>query len=250
MQAADNHEQLCLRVMRRGIQGISLGTLVAETGLTAETLRRRAASLVASGSLILCNGSDAHWIGSEALAQAAASAERELLAAGVLSRAELRSKTSLDAAVFPAVLQQLLASGKFEASGESVRVAGRRDDIPEPKRQQMQAIETIYAKAGLASPLLSEVAVQIKEPPASLRELITLLLRSKRLVRMGADDAFVHAHALAELYANLRKHRGESFDVARFKQFTGLTRKHAIPLLEHLNQARVTRNNGGTRTVL
>ena len=83
-----------------------------------------------------------------------------------------------------------------------------------------------------------------------MRELIVHLLRSKRLVRMGADDAFVHPDALARLYADLRRHRGESFDVGRFKSFTGLSRKHAIPLLEHLDQARVTRNNGGTRVVL
>ena len=42
----------------------------------------------------------------------------------------------------------------------------------------------------------------------------------------------------------------ELFDVGRFKSFTGLTRKHAIPLLEHLDHARVTRNAGGTRVVL
>jgi selenocysteine-specific elongation factor len=48
----------------------------------------------------------------------------------------------------------------------------------------------------------------------------------------------------------MRQHRGETFDVGRFKAFTGLTRKHAIPLLEHLDQARITRNNGGTRIVL
>ena len=83
-----------------------------------------------------------------------------------------------------------------------------------------------------------------------MRELITLLLRSKRLVRMGADDAFVHPRALDKLYGDLRIHRGEMFDVTRFKSFTGLTRKHAIPLLEHLDQARVTRNNGGTRIIL
>jgi hypothetical protein len=67
---------------------------------------------------------------------------------------------------------------------------------------------------------------------------------------MGSDDAFVHFDALTKLYSDLRQHRGEAFDVGRFKSFTGLTRKHAIPLLEHLDQARVTRNSGGTRIIL
>jgi len=61
---------------------------------------------------------------------------------------------------------------------------------------------------------------------------------------------FIHCEALAQLRANLKAHRGESFDVARFKSFTGLTRKHAIPLLELLDRTGATRNQAGTRIVL
>jgi selenocysteine-specific elongation factor len=56
--------------------------------------------------------------------------------------------------------------------------------------------------------------------------------------------------ALERLYADLRQRKGETFDVPRFKVLTGLTRKHAIPLLEHLDQARITRNSGGVRLIL
>jgi selenocysteine-specific elongation factor len=152
--------------------------------------------------------------------------------------------------VFGVVLNRMIASGEFEVSGEIVRLAGSGDNMPELKRRQLQAIENMYAKAGLAAPLLSDVSKELRLAPEAMRELITLLLRSKRLVRMGADDAFVHPRALEKLYGDLRIHRGEMFDVGRFKSFTGLTRKHAIPLLEHLDQARVTRNNGGTRIIL
>jgi selenocysteine-specific elongation factor len=216
-------------------------------------MRERAASLVASGELVECGGSagsGGRWVSGEHLAKSIQTAERELMGAGALSRAELRSRSRLSSDVFAVVLERMIASGRFETAGESVRMAGRGDDIPDAKRREMEAIEGIYADAGLAAPLLSEVAKQIGAPPAAMREMITLLLRSKRLVRMGSDDAFVHPEALSKLYADLRQHRGESFDVARFKAFTGLTRKHAIPLLEHLDQARVTRNSGGTRIVL
>jgi selenocysteine-specific elongation factor len=67
---------------------------------------------------------------------------------------------------------------------------------------------------------------------------------------MGADDSFVHRGALEQLYSEMRRHRDERFDVGRFKTLTGLTRKHAIPLLEHLDQARVTRRDGEVRIVL
>jgi selenocysteine-specific elongation factor len=48
----------------------------------------------------------------------------------------------------------------------------------------------------------------------------------------------------------MRELRGQTLDVARFKQMTGLSRKYAIPLLEYLDRQRVTRKNGELRSVL
>jgi selenocysteine-specific elongation factor len=253
LQSAGEHEQLRLRIARRDTDGISIAALIAETGLTAEALLRRAAPLLSTTAIEDCNlggGSDAHWISKDAVE----SSERTVLLAlsncAALSKAELRSKAGLTTSVLGLVLERLRASGKLEISGESVRLKGREAEMPETKRRQLQAIEQIYANAGLLTPSLREVASLISVAPPAMREFITLLLRAKRVVRMGSDDAFVHTDALEALYAQMRQHRGESFDVSRFKSFTGLTRKYAIPLLEHLDQARVTRNDGGIRIVL
>ena len=111
-------------------------------------------------------------------------------------------------------------------------------------------IEGLYRVSGLASPLVSEVAGTLRIPPKDLPPLITVLVRSGKLMRMGSDNLLTHADALAKIKADLKSHRGQTFDVARFKTFTGLTRKHAIPLLEYLDSARVTLNRNGIRTVL
>jgi selenocysteine-specific elongation factor len=252
LRRASQAEQLGLRVGRRGADGLALSTLVSETGRMPEALQARIAPLVAIGRLIACapQGAAAHWISREALDRAMQGTEQELHRAGSLSRAELRSKTGLNPSVFELVLERLAATRSFEVSGELVRRAGSGDQIPERKQRQLHAVEEVYVNAGLAAPLLSDVAGRLGITPAETRELITTLLRSKRLVRLGADNALVHPGALEKLYADLRKHRGESFDVGRFKSLTGLTRKHAIPLLEHLDSVRVTRNDKGTRIVL
>lgn len=247
--AADEQQRLLMRVGRAGMKGIGIEMLQQETGLTTATLRMRMAALAEGGGVVEFREQQG-YITAEALAAAVAMAEKEVARAGPLTRAALRSRIGLNAPVFELALDRLTAGSSYEVVGESVRRRGVGDAIPEHRRIQLQAIEEIYARAGLAAPLLSEVMRETRLATAEMRELITLLLRLKRLVRMGADDAFVHPGALQALYAELRKHRGESFDVGRFKQFTGLTRKHAIPLLEHLDSARVTRNNGGTRIVL
>jgi selenocysteine-specific elongation factor len=253
LQAADEHEQLRLRIARGGVDGIAVSALIAETGLTAEALHGRAIPLVSAATIADCNaghGTGACWIATVWLEQAMRTVLGVLSDSGSLSKAELRSRTCLNATVFALVLARLDASGKLKISGESVRLFGREVEMSEAARRQLEAIEQIYANAGLAAPLLSEVATRIGAAPPDLRAFIILLLRAKKLVRMGSDDACVHSDALATLYADMRRHRGETFDVGRFKAFTGLTRKHAIPLLEHLDQARITRNNGGTRIVL
>jgi len=83
-----------------------------------------------------------------------------------------------------------------------------------------------------------------------MRRLMTLLLRDKILVKIGADGLFIHQKALETLCGRIRELRGTSLDVTRFKQVTGLSRKYAIPLLEYLDRQRVTRKDGDLRLVL
>jgi selenocysteine-specific elongation factor len=122
--------------------------------------------------------------------------------------------------------------------------------VPEADRKWLDAIAVIYQAAGLAPPSAPEVAekLAIKEP--EMRRLVTLLLRQKVLVRLGSDALCVHQTALESLRVQMRELRAQTIDVARFKQLTGLSRKYAIPLLEHLDQERITRKQGDHRLVL
>ena len=50
--------------------------------------------------------------------------------------------------------------------------------------------------------------------------------------------------------ARLRRAGRASIDVGEFKEMFGLTRRLAIPLLEHLDGAKVTRRVGDRREIL
>ncbi len=255
IQNAAPTECLRLRVSRRGTQGIALQNLIAETGMTADALRLHLAPLLASGQLI-GGGHDAsridYFVTAGALNQVMGSLLSELESgrSGSMTKAQLLSKARLNEHVYEVAIRKLAEANKIEMRAELVTLAGREDAMPAARLRLLSAVESFYAGAGLAAPLLSEVSLHSGVQPGEMRELITLLLRSRRLVRMGADDAFLHPVPLAKLYDDMRKHKGQTFDVARFKSFTGLSRKHAIPLLEHLDQVHVTRNTGGVRIVL
>ena len=255
IQEAGAMECLRGRVARRGVQGIPLQDLIAENGMTAEAVQHHLGPLLSSGQII-GSGHDAsrtgHFVSADALQQVMDSLFRELESSGSgsMAKAELRSKAGLNERIYDLAIRKLAEANKIEIRAETVTLAGRGDAIPAERLRLLTAVEDLYASAGLAAPLMSEVSVRIGVQAREMRELITFLLRGKRLVRMGADDAFLHPVPLAKLYADLRQHKGQCFDVARFKSFTGLSRKHAIPLLEHLDQLRVTRNSGGVRVVL
>ncbi len=61
-----------------------------------------------------------------------------------------------------------------------------------------------------------------------------------------------HAAALDALREKLWEfaERSRMIDVGAFKELTGLTRKHAIPLLEHFDAENTTRRVGNKREIL
>ena len=247
---ADTAGQVLRRVTRRDVHGSGLPELVAETGLTAETLRRLLGPLVVEGKVVGA-GEGAHLLSAEALGRAMGAVLGEVTKAkAAVPAPALRSRTRLEDWVFQLAVRGLERRKQLAATpmGWTVPVAaGTEAPKGDPR---LVAAETLYRRAGLQSPILSEAAATLKMDQKQLAGLLTELLRTKKLVRLGADNLLMHAEAIQGLTAELGKRRGGTIDVAGFKALTGLTRKHAIPLLEYLDGARVTRNDGGVRTIL
>jgi selenocysteine-specific elongation factor len=65
-----------------------------------------------------------------------------------------------------------------------------------------------------------------------------------------SEDLIFHASALDQLRALLASRKGARFSVGEFKDWTGVSRKYAIPLLEFLDRERITRREGDSRIVL
>ncbi|MEJ7711228.1 MAG: SelB C-terminal domain-containing protein [Pyrinomonadaceae bacterium] len=85
------------------------------------------------------------------------------------------------------------------------------------------------------------------------RKIMQLLINSGTLVRVG--DLFFHREALDNLMNRLREHAEQpnsdrTIDVASFKALSGVSRKYAIPLLEYLDRARITRQEGDRRLIV
>ena len=187
-------------------------------------------------------------LASQAL-EAACEAIRSVLQqhASGLKRSELKTRTSLGPEILDFSLQRLARAEKLRFKGELVYPVEAGNPPSAPEDATLSAIAAIYRKAGLSAPLISEVASTLKLKESEMRGLVTLLLREKILVPMGSENLFMHHEALARLRSEISELHGQTVDVARFKQITGLSRKYAIPLLEYLDRQRITRKMGDQR---
>lgn len=253
LQHATPEEQLTLRIARRGASGVSMAELSSETGLKADSIRARLGPKMDTGDVRLLGGS--LLVSSSALGEAAALVEEELGRlfkdsgnAGV-KRSVLKSRLHLRSEVADSVLRNLEQQAKLRVAGEELLLPDAAQ-VPSLEKERAESIERAYRAAGLASPSPGNLAAVLAIDPGQVRRLITILLREKKLVRLGDDSLCVHQEALTELKRRLQMLCGQTIDVAQFKDLSGVSRKYAIPLLEYLDRERVTRKQGDRRIVL
>ena len=255
LERADAMSSLALRTERRHATGLRRDEAVRETGqaraeidLLAQALIDEA-QLLAAGDVLLAKN-------------AALEAAKRLLSeldkfhkgnplAGGMAKETLREKLDLGEAVFTFLVSQLAGGKKIELQGEQVRLAGRGVTMSADEELARKTIEQAFAVAGLKVPLLKDVLASLSIDRTRSQKIMTLLLREGVLVKLG-DELVFHRAALEHLRRVVvaEKSKTPKMDVGRFKDLIGVTRKHAIPLLEYLDRERITRRVGDVREIL
>jgi selenocysteine-specific elongation factor len=150
----------------------------------------------------------------------------------------------------PFLFDALIANTKeLAADGETVRLRTHNVVLKQDEEQARAAIEQAFERAGLAVPAVAEVLGKSGVEAARARSLLQILIREKRLIRISEDLVF-HQSAIHNLRHLLAGRKSTRFNVGSFKDWTGISRKFAIPLLEYLDREHVTRREGDERLVL
>jgi hypothetical protein len=109
-----------------------------------------------------------------------------------IPRQNLRSRELPDSPAH--VLEALIADAKdLVAEGETVRARSHRVVLKEDEENARAAIERAFQQAGLAVPAMSEVLAKSGVEAARARSILQILLREKRLFRIGDDLVFHHS---------------------------------------------------------
>ncbi len=254
LRSAPVAQQLFLRISRRGLRGLHLSGLSAECGLTAEAIATLTNPLIVAGNLVRIQ--DDLLLTIEDLESAECSVmsgfarRAKDTASSSVKRSELRSHTRLSPELFDFVLERLERERKLRVQQDWVFPFDSDGQPSEKDRKLLSSVAESFEAAGLSTPSSEEVANKLAIDPSEMRRLMTLLLRDKTLVKIGTEELYFHQIALTNLRSQVNDLRGQTIDVARFKQLTGLSRKYAIPLLEYLDRERVTRKVGERRLVL
>jgi selenocysteine-specific elongation factor len=226
--------------------GMSVADLVTRTGMLASEIGEAHGILRLSGDWLISSGAIDQKLAKfrEILKDYH---RRNPLQPG-LAKEELRSRELAGAPTF--LLDAMVARAKeIVAEGEIVRLASHRVALKEDEAAATEKIEVLFRDGGLAVPSTPEVLAKSGVEAARARTLLQILLKNRKLVRVG-DELIYHASAVDALRKSLAARKGVRFSVADFKDWTGVSRKYAIPLLEFLDREHVTRRDGDVRVVL
>ncbi len=146
-------------------------------------------------------------------------------------------------------LRWLEAQGTLAVEGDLVCEPGRKAQLSGEESKLAQAVETAYTKGGLTPPSPQDVARLLSAKPQILMGVVGYLVESRRLTRLH-NGLIVASSCIRTLEGQLRDTGWERFDIGQFKDHFGLSRKWAIPLLEHLDSTGVTRRLGDERLIV
>ncbi len=254
-EAASPEERLAAKIAPLGRTGAALGALARELGLRPDEAEAAAEALTSSGrvaragSVLVERGA---WDAARAAIEEGLGAyhEHEPLADG-MGREELRRAVApeMPQDVWRALLEEMAAAGRIRLRAERLALVRHRVVLSGADLETAERMDERFRVAGLDPP--DATSVLVGADPARAAKILEILVSRGRLVRIR-DGRLFHREALDGLERKLRDHarKSRTIDVAAFKDLAGVTRKNAIPLLEHLDAERKTRRVGNVREIL
>jgi len=166
-----------------------------------------------------------------------------------IPKGELKSSLSrrLPSAAFDEALDTLARAGRLALKGDRVALPEAAPALSPKQAQAVGELERRLAGKGFQVP---EVAELVRGIPPGERpgDLIRYLVDSGRAVKVTSELLYPSA-LWEELEKRLRTHfqKNSTLSMGAFKDLVHVSRKYAVPLLEHLDRTGLTRREGDDR---
>jgi len=243
-------ERLELMAKLQGLRGLALDEVQARTGIASKTLAKelkRVPNVTATGSTLLHNDvlTDFRRRAMEFLERYFKENKMSIS----VPKSEFVQKLIPPGAPVNFLLSDLGNQKIVVVQGDALDIPGRSKTLGGAEGELARAIEAKFMDAGLQTPAVSEIIKAIPQKPKVIEGVIGYLVKQGTLVRI-AEGVYLHRDVIATAKTTIGAKKGETLDVASFKDLFGISRKVAIPLLELFDREGVTKRIGDSRQVL
>ena len=259
LEKGSDDEKLKLRLLRAGPAGLSWPDLIMRSNMLPAKLKSHVESLVSAGGILRYNGDRLRYIHSQVMTDLKRFCldylkefhRQNPLQPGAM-REELKTKLppQMDARLFNHLLSTLIEEKKMIAEKETIRLSSHTISLKEEEKDLRQKMVLLYAQGKLQPPLVKEVAQQLAVSESELKPVLGLLTKEGTLVKVKEDLHF-HQQAMQELEGKLisflQQHK--EMTPAQFKELSQVSRKFAIPLMEHFDAKKLTLRIGDKRVL-
>jgi len=255
LAARDPLMDVQVRVLRNGLEGGRTQDLALATGRARETIDAELTTLEGRG--VLCRAGDDLSLGATALQRIEETLsaavdrfhEREPLRPGMPS-GTLRGvlPENVPTAAADLAIAKLVSRGALEVTDDLVRRSDHAPQLDAQARALVERIEAEAREAGLEPAAPRDWSERLGIDITLFRDLVAYLERESVLIRAPGDLWFDRA-AVDALIEQVRQHLAQhnAIDTAAYKSLTGTSRRTTVPLMELLDELRVTRRDGDQR---
>ncbi|MEN8135996.1 MAG: selenocysteine-specific translation elongation factor [Thermodesulfobacteriota bacterium] len=253
-------ELILLHLTEAGPAGLTGDELAVQMGLFGKKLKKALAGPVSARKVIVVD-SDKQWM----LATEIFAGLQDLLCDTVaayhqanplkpgMPREELRSQLVRveSQKLFQFMINDLVRKGRLAQDEAVVKIPGHEVSLAEDSGKLRTDMELFYLEAGLAVPTIKELYARFGDnSPKLVKEILEVMVRDGLAVKIN-EDLYFHTETLVKLEDDLVKRIKDNGDIDAqgFKEFTGLSRKFSIPLLEYFDRIKVTLRIGDKRVL-
>jgi selenocysteine-specific elongation factor len=168
-----------------------------------------------------------------------------------LSKEELRTRLpKVESSIFQAALDQQINQGLLEVDKDKVKLKG----VSQANNMDISAFEEKLIKSlygyGLTPPGIKELSSELNQPEKHLKDIMERLIYEGKIVKIKGDMYF-HRDIIEDIKQKVTAYLKEKKEMAPadFKTIFDISRKYTIPVLEYLDEIKLTIRSGDKRVL-
>ncbi|GAB6077139.1 selenocysteine-specific translation elongation factor [Desulfurobacterium crinifex] len=153
-----------------------------------------------------------------------------------INKESLRTRLNVIPELLAQVLKELIESEKLVESGGVVRISGFTPKAEGTRFEGLvRNVEELIASSGFTPPEIRELSSLLSVPEEDVNLVVNYLMNRRGYEKLG--NFIYHPDTMKRIREILRKHfdKKETLTVGEFKDYLGISRKFAIPLLEYFD---------------